>query len=188
MKFSLSSLVIIPLAFYHNASAFLPYVPIRTSVGIRVCAKKINTVNSLSIIFPDEPFESFQRNTSLPKSNLRNMPPPNRNPNRNITNNEDDDHIGNPNDDIIGIKFVVKTDDHNYQAFMNRFNQGKQKPPDKSENFEVIRNHNFSFQNVGGYENVKSELMQSADILVNFTKYEKYNVRVPKGIILEGPP
>jgi cell division protease FtsH len=55
-------------------------------------------------------------------------------------------------------------------------------------NFEIIKNPTHTFKDVGGYEKIKSELLQSADILINYEKYKKYNVRTPKGIIFEGPP
>ena len=55
-------------------------------------------------------------------------------------------------------------------------------------NFEIIKNPTHTFKDVGGYEKIKSELLQSADILINYEKYKKYNVRPPKGIIFEGPP
>jgi len=58
----------------------------------------------------------------------------------------------------------------------------------KSENFEVIKKSPYNFTNIGGYDNIKSELYQCIDIIKNYTKYAKYNVRVPRGIIFEGPP
>jgi len=58
----------------------------------------------------------------------------------------------------------------------------------KSDNFEVITKSPYNFSSVGGYDNIKEELGQCVDLLSNYTKYAAYNVRVPKGIILEGPP
>ena len=55
-------------------------------------------------------------------------------------------------------------------------------------NFEIIKNPTHTFKDIGGYDKIKSELLQSADILINYDKYKKYNVRTPKGIIFEGPP
>merc|ERR1712146_331100 len=57
-----------------------------------------------------------------------------------------------------------------------------------SENFNIETEIDTNFDNVGGYDKIKSELMQCGDILTNYTKYEKYNVRTPKGLIFEGPP
>ena len=63
--------------------------------------------------------------------------------------------------------------------------KGKQK---KSDHFELVEKVPIDFRDVGGYDIVKQELDQCIDLLTNHTKYAKYNVRTPKGLIFEGPP
>jgi len=121
--------------------------------------------------------------------------------NQEILNNDDGYRSSRQNNTYPGLKITISPsvfnnlftnpqDDQNdqegddyYRKLRNTGSKSK-----KSENFEVINNSLFTFNDVGGYDSVKQELNQCIDLLQNYTKYSKYNVRVPKGIIFECPP
>lgn len=95
-------------------------------------------------------------------------------------------------DRTFGIIYSIKTNDTAYSKYVERLAKLEQntevKRDLKSQNFRVENDENFNFSNVGGCLQIKTELMQCADMLTNFSKYEDFNVRTPKGLLLEGPP
>jgi cell division protease FtsH len=102
--------------------------------------------------------------------------------NENIYDDFDEDGFNNEYD------YEFKPRSNKINIIINTGQNKENKGDIQSENFQLITNSTYNFNNIGGYESIKEELMQCADILVNYTKYSKYNVRIPKGIILEGPP
>jgi cell division protease FtsH len=116
---------------------------------------------------------------------------------------EDDDHDSNEDmqdhDDLpeefkqlfpqqSNKKLPHRRENPYMRAFRQGYEDSEKKENLKSKNFQVIKDYGIKFSDVGGYAKIKDELSQSVDLLKNYAKYSKYNVRIPKGLILEGPP
>ena len=71
---------------------------------------------------------------------------------------------------------------------LQKMKNSKKRTYKKTDNFEMNLGSSIMFKDIGGYNNIKKELEQCIDVISNYTKYAKYNVRIPKGLIFEGPP
>lgn len=94
--------------------------------------------------------------------------------------------LGNPDDMDFDMDNNNDSPDDSHED--DTFESFKKRNGKKSDNFEVITKFPTRFSDVGGYENIKQELFQCVDLLRNHTKYSRFGVRVPKGLILEGSP
>ena len=89
----------------------------------------------------------------------------------------------NNNDDEIDDEHTVPIGNRRIQ----RKNSYQKSSSDGLFTIEEV-DANFNFSSIGGYHEVKNELIQVLDFLINSDNYTKYNVRIPKGLLLEGPP
>jgi cell division protease FtsH len=59
---------------------------------------------------------------------------------------------------------------------------------DTGSQFHLVSPGTYTFQHIGGYTSIKTELLQIADMFLHPEIYQPYHVRIPKGMIFEGPP
>jgi cell division protease FtsH len=80
-------------------------------------------------------------------------------------------------------------EDDEFGQFRSPRRPSKRVVTESSEgNFRLEKVDNFNFTCVGGYKEVKEELVQVVDFLLHPKNYTIYGVRIPKGVLLAGPP
>jgi len=85
-------------------------------------------------------------------------------------------------------KWIKKSSSNeNKKVYQESFNH-PQTQNKKSDHFEVVYDVKTNFSNIGGFDDIKTELSQKIDLLKNKEKYTKFGVNIPKGLLLEGPP
>jgi len=144
---------------------------------------QLNEINKESFINDEAELKNKKKNKFLKKQNKPEITIFLNKQMFNFDEEEEEEEEEEEDDDVFPRKGYKSV--NNNKSQLNNYNSKKGK---KSENFEVIQDFPITFKDVGGYEHIKEELLQCVDSLKKYNLYEKYNVRVPKGVILEGPP
>ncbi len=87
-------------------------------------------------------------------------------------------------------KIRAKIPKNKFQAQMETANTSNVKEKsdiEESGNVEAIHS-NITFEDIAGIEEIKEELEEVVDFLNNPKKYQKFDVTLPKGVLLVGPP
>ncbi len=71
--------------------------------------------------------------------------------------------------------------------FQEELEKSSSEDTPKDDKIEVV-NSNISFKDVAGISEIKSELQEIVDFLNNPKKYKEFDVKLPKGVLLVGPP
>lgn len=87
---------------------------------------------------------------------------------------------------VVNATFYINTMGGHPLKFFNQKNDLSKESSTGHFQLKTIDNYNFS--SIGGYKNIKNELVQILDIIKNPSNYSQYNVRLPKGVLLYGPP
>lgn len=101
---------------------------------------------------------------------------------------------------LLFLSFVIKIKQDKIRAYFNKnkknsafdveLEKSKTKAlssDDLDSNIQAVTS-NVSFKDVAGIREIKEELEEIVDFLNNPNKYLKYGVKLPKGVLLVGPP
>jgi ATP-dependent metalloprotease FtsH len=83
-------------------------------------------------------------------------------------------------------KFLNKTKTNN-NSFSNQLETAQESQEEISSNITAVSS-NTTFKDVAGISEVKGELEEIVDFLNNPSKYMQFGVKLPKGVLLVGPP
>ena len=97
---------------------------------------------------------------------------------------------------LMGVAFALQKYKSKVQPliptnkFQDTLDSSVAKVQEESESISSIEavNSNITFNDVAGIQSVKEELEEVVDFLNNPKKYTKYDVNLPKGVLLVGPP